>query len=74
MTDDSASTKHQANDFLEKGLIALGIILASTLAVPVWWTLTTNGAGTYTQDLQASLLGFLVGIILVLTALLARTK
>ena len=62
-----------AEEILEKGLIATGIIAASTLAGPVWATLTMN-APTYDQDLQATLFGFLVGVILVLTALLVKTK
>jgi len=62
-----------AEEILEKGLIATGIIVASTLAGPLWATLTIN-APTYNQDLQATLFGFLVGVILVLTALLAKTK
>jgi hypothetical protein len=63
----------RAEELFQKGLIAIGIIVASTLAGPVWATLTIN-APTYNQDLQATLFGFLVGVILVLTALLARTK
>jgi len=51
----------------------MGIIVASTLAGPVWSTLTIN-APTYNQDLDATLFGFLGGVILVLTALLARAK
>ncbi len=61
-----------AEEILVKGLIAAGIIVASTLAGPLWATLTN--APTYNQDLQATLFGFLVGVILVLTALLAKTK
>jgi hypothetical protein len=63
----------RAEEILVKGLIAVGIIVASTLAGPVWAALTMN-APTYNQDLQATLFGFLVGVILVLTALLAKTK
>ena len=62
-----------AEEVLVKGLIAAGIIVASTMAGPVWAALTIN-APTYNQDLQATLFGFLVGVILVLTALLAKTK
>ena len=62
-----------AEELLVKGLIAAGIIVASTLAGPVWASLTIN-APTYNQDLQATLFGFLVGVILVLTALLVKTK
>ncbi|OLB70560.1 hypothetical protein AUI06_06255 [archaeon 13_2_20CM_2_52_21] len=62
-----------AEEILVKGLIAVGIIVASTLAGPLWATLTIN-VPTYNQDLQATLFGFLVGVILVLTALLAKTK
>jgi len=62
-----------AEEILEKGLIAAGIIVASTLAGLVWAALTIN-APTYNQDLQATLFGFLVGVILVLTALLVKTK
>ena len=62
-----------AEEVLVKGLIAVGIIVALTLAGPVWAALTIN-APTYNQDLQATLFGFLVGVILVLTALLVKTK
>ena len=62
-----------AEEFLQKGLIAMGIIVASTLAGSVWAALTIN-APTYNQSLLGTLFGFLVGVILVLAALLARTK
>ena len=65
--------EERAEEFLQKGLIAIGIIVASTLAGSVWVALTIN-APTDNQSLQGTLFGFLVGILLVLTVLLARTK
>lgn len=61
-------------NFIVKGAIAMAIILASTLAGAVWPAFTMNGAPTYYQSLDASFFGFLVGVVLVLTALLAHTK
>jgi hypothetical protein len=65
--------EERAEEFLQKGLIAMGIIVTSTLAGSVWAALTTN-APTYNQSLQGTLFGFLAGVLLVLTVLLARTK
>jgi hypothetical protein len=63
----------RAEELFQKGLIAIGIIVASTLAGSVWAALTIN-APTFNQSLQGTLFGFLVGVLLVLTVLLARTK
>lgn len=53
--------------------MSIGIIVASSLAGAVWVTLSLSGA-THNQNLQGSLLGSLVGVILVLAALLAAKR
>ena len=59
--------------FLEEVVVSTGIVVASTVAAPIWATLTISTI-TYNQDVLASIFGFLVGIILVLTATLVRMK
>lgn len=76
MSEDESRRKLRSSqkNFIVEGVIAMAIILASTLAGSVWPTFTMNGAPTYSQSLDASFFGFLVGVVLVLTALLARMK
>ena len=73
LTQTSRRDEDPSKDFLERALISMGIIFASTLAGALWVTLSISGA-TYNQNLQGSLFGFLVGVILVLTALLAAKR